>query len=154
MTSRRFYLVALAAFALGLVAIVAYPDTALAVLIVLVPLAVLGAVVAVLYMWWVYRRQPTPRSRFFRMALETFGGLLLVGGWVAYLSVARVVERAHAAGDTMLIIPAPPPPISSPISALLVVVVFAGVMRFGAEVYLVRRRPGRAPADDDVTADT
>lgn len=139
-TRRRFYLaVALAALA-GLGLILVLPDVALVVLAALVPVSIAGAVVSTIYLRRVYVRQPIPRSRFFRMLVEMFGGLLVIGGWVGYLTVARITERAHLAGDIDWNLPAPPTGVSSPLSAVIVIAVFSAPARFAWEIFRLRRR--------------
>lgn len=140
MTRRRFYIVLLVAFVLGIIGIVVFPAEALTLIIVAVPLAILAAAGSVVYLRRVYGQQPKPRSRFFATTLETFYGLLVLGGWVGYLTVARVTERAQAAGLVEWTLPAPAPNISAPVSGLLILVVFAGPTRFALNVWRARRR--------------
>lgn len=139
MTRAMFYLVVLVAFVAGLVAVLVIPELALVVLVVGVPSAIVSAVVSTAYLAHVFRRQQVPRSRFFRMLLETFVGLMIVGAWVGYLTVARVTERAVAAGVIDWYLPAPPPTVSSPISALVIIAVFSVPTRFAWEVWRRRR---------------
>lgn len=142
MTRRQFYLLVLAASLAGLALILVQPETALVFLLAAVPLSIGSAFVSTLYLRYVFLRQPMPRSRFFRMLVELFGGLLVVGAWVGYLTVARISERAHLAGNIDWNLPAPPTAISSPLSALVVIAVFASPARFAWEVYRLRRTAG------------
>lgn len=140
MKRRTFYLGLLLLFSAGVVAILVAPEIAIRVLAIAIPAVIVAALVSVLYLRRVYRRQRVPRSRFFGMMLEGFYALLVLGGWVGYLAVARVTERAAAAGDLDWTIPAPGPLTSAPLTGLLVIVVFAGPVRFAVEVYRDRRR--------------
>lgn len=140
MSRRRFFATLVATFLFGLVAVAVAPDLALVVLSIAVPISIAAATVSTLYLVRVFRRQPKPRSRFFRMLVETFGALIVVGAWVGYLAVARVTERAVAAGALDWSLPAPPPATTGPISALVVIVTFAAPVRYALEVYRVRRR--------------
>lgn len=140
MKRRTFYLGLLLLFGAGLAAILVAPELALTVLTVAVPTMIVAAFVSVAYLRRIYGRQPVPRSRFFGMLLETFYALLVLGIWVGYLTVARVTERAQDGGTIDWSVPAPGTMTSAPVSALLVVVVFAGPVRFAAEVYRERRR--------------
>lgn len=142
---RRFYAGLLLTVVLGLVAVAAAPEPTMIVLSIAVPISIAAAVVATLYLRRVFLAQPIPRSRFFRMVLELFSGLLAVGAWVGYLTVARLTERAHVAGTIGWSLPAPGPAHSAPISALIVIAVFASPVRFALEVWRVRRRSARAP---------
>jgi hypothetical protein len=142
MTAKRFYGLALLVIILGLWAIVVFPEASLYALSISIPFAVIGGGIATGYLARVFRRQPIPRSRFFRMLIESFFALLLIGVWVGYLSLARILERAHAAGVDVIVIPSPPPAVSSPISALIVIIVFLAPIRFAAEVYRRRRVHG------------
>lgn len=140
MTRGRFYVLVGALLALGLVAVTVAPEPTLIVLSFLVPVSIAAAVGATLYLRRVFLAQPIPRSRFFRMVLELFGGLVAIGAWVGYLTVARLTERAHLAGGLAWSLPAPGPAHSAPISALIVIAVFASPVRFAWEVYRVRKR--------------
>lgn len=114
MTRRQFYGGVFAVFVIGLTLIVNFPDVALTILTPAVPLAIIGATLATIYLYRVYRRQPEPRSRFWLMLLETFCALIAVGGWVGYLSFARILERLRLEGQDVFSLPAPPPSVSSP----------------------------------------
>ena len=119
----------------GLVAIAVAPAQALAVLTILVPFVILAATASTIYLALVFNQQRRPRSVFFRMVVESFVTLCLVGAWIGYLSVARLLERSGIG-----ILPAPSPTHSAPISALIVIVVFWRPIRFALEVYRRRRR--------------
>lgn len=149
MKRRTFYLWLLLGFLAGLLSIALYPEPTLAVLTVAVPVSIAAAIVAGVYLLLVYRKQPVPRSRFFRLFLETVGLLLGVGAWVGYLTVARLTERAHDAGNLSWALPAPAAPYSSPTSALVVLAVFASIVRFALEVYRARRRSTSSPEELD-----
>lgn len=140
MTRGNFYLSIILVFAVGLLAVAVQPELTLAVLTVGIPLSILAALVSTLYLARIYRLQPVPRSRFFGMLLETFYALLFVGGWVGYLSVARLTQRLFEAGELGWFISAPPPAVTSPISALVVIVTFAAPVRFALEIFRTRRR--------------
>lgn len=146
MRRRDFYLLLIGIFVVGLAGVLVGPDQTYAVLVALIPLVLLAGVVSVAYLARVYRAQPVPRSRFFGMLIETFVALVFLGAWVGYLSVARILERTP---DIGLRIPAPPTAVTSPLSALIVLVVFAAPVRFALEVYLIRRksRPPRNAKD-------
>lgn len=145
MRRRDFYLLLVAVFTLGVYGVVVAPEATLVVLVAFLPVVLVAGAIAVGYLARVYRAQPVPRSRFFGMLIETFTALVCLGLWVGYLSAARLLERS----DIGLRIPAPAPAVSSPISALIVLVVFAAPVRFALEVYLIRRRssPPRSAQD-------
>jgi hypothetical protein len=145
----RYYLWLLLAFGAGIACTLLWPEPALAVLTVAVPVSIAGAIVAAVYLGRVFRQQPEPRSRFFRLFLETVALLVTSGAWVGYLTVARLTERAVAAGTLSWALPAPPPTYSSPISALVVIAVFASLVRFALEVYQARRRASATPEELD-----
>lgn len=149
MKRRTFYLWLLAGFVAGLASIVLWPEPTLAVLTVAVPVSIAAALVAGLYLLRVYRWQPVPRSRFFRLFLETVALLLGVGLWVGYLTVARLMERGVAEGALSWALPAPPPTYSSPTSALVVIAIFVSIVRFALEVYRARRRASSSPEELD-----
>lgn len=140
MRRRDFYLLLVSIFVVGLYGVIIAPAETLSVLVALIPVVLVGGAIAVAYLARVYRAQPVPRSRFFAMLIETFAALVFLGAWVGYLSAARLLERS----DLGFRIPAPPPSASSPISALIVLIVFAAPVRFALEVYLIRRK-SRAP---------
>ena len=151
MTAARFYGLVLLFLAIGLEVIIAFPAEALTALVLAIPIAIIAAGISTAYLASIFKRQPIPRSRFFRMLVESFFALFLIGVWVGYLSLARVLERAAASGADVPTIPAPPPNISSPISALIVVIVFAIPIRFAFEVY--RRRSLSSKTDQPTTED-
>jgi hypothetical protein len=155
MTAIRFYLTAGLMLVVGLTLISLFPSESLALLGVGVPAAIIGGMVATFYLSRVFRRQPIPRSRFFRMLIETFFGLILIGVWIGYLSAARVLEKAAADGNPVpFLLPAPPPTISSPISALIIVIVFVGgPIRFALEVWRRRRLATVAGSTDEADLD-
>lgn len=134
-SGRRAYIAAALAFVVGLASVMAAPEPTLVVLASLVPIMIAAATISTVYLARVFQLQPIPRSRFFGMLIESFLALVGLGVWVGYLTVARLSERA----DFGWILPAPPPAISSPISALLVVIVFGAPVRFALEVYRIRR---------------
>lgn len=157
MTAKRFYGVTLVMLVVGLALIVLFPSESLVILSIAIPVMIGGTAIATAYLAKVFHQQPIPRSRFFRMLVEMFFALLVIGIWVGYLSTARVIEKAVANGEHVLfVLPAPPPSVSAPISALVVVVVFAWPIRFGLEVYARRRLSGRIVStaeDDDLALD-
>lgn len=141
MSRGAFYLGLVVAAITGLVAILLFPEPTTIILTACVPIAIAGAVVATTYTVRVYRSQPIPRSRFFGIVLELFYALVLLGVWVGYLTVARLLERAGLGWS----IPAPPPTYSSPISAVVVLLVFTFPVRFALEIFRVRRRGAPPP---------
>lgn len=149
MKRRTFYAWLLLGFVAGLVSIVLWPEPTLRVLTLGVPVSIAAAIVSGVYLFRVYRKQPVPRSRFFRLFLETIALLLGVGAWVGYLTVARLTERAVAEGNLDWSLPAPAPAYSSPTSALVVIAVFASIVRFALEVYRARRRATSSPDELD-----
>jgi hypothetical protein len=156
MSAARFYAGVALLLVIGMVAIVSFPAEALIILSLGIPFSIVGAMIATFYLSRIFRRQPVPRSRFFRMLIESFFALLLIGVWVGYLSLARVLERAAASGADVPTIPAPPPNISSPISALIVIIVFVGPIRFAVEVYRRRKlssQTNQPTTDDDDALD-
>lgn len=137
---RGFYLRLLLGILLGLGGIVLLPDLTVLILSVSAPTAVVASAFATTYLVRVFQRQPRPRSRFFRMLVETFVGLIVVGAWVTYLSVTRALARLAADGHDVWVLPAPPPEVSAPISALIVTAVFLVPVRFAVSVYRLRRQ--------------
>lgn len=137
---RAFYSRIVAGVLIGIGGIVAFPEPTLLLLTIAAPISVIGAGVATAYLVRVFRAQPAPRSRFFRMLVETFAGLIVVGAWVAYLAIARTAERLASQGVDVWVPPAPPPAVSAPVSALLVVAVFLVPVRFAVTVWSLRRR--------------
>lgn len=149
MRRRGFYVSLVGVFLIGVLAIIYAPEATLNVLIGLVIASVIGAVVSTLYLRHVYLDQPKPRSRFFGITLESFYNKIFIGGWVAYLTTARLTERLHAAQAIDWTLPAPPPAVSAPISALVVIVIFASPIRFAIEVWVRRRRSGRTLSEHE-----
>jgi MFS family permease len=137
---RSYYTWLVASFTFGLIAIALAPEPTLALLVAGVPAAIVAATVSTIYLRHVFHQQPLPRSRFFRMLLESFYSLLFVGAWVGYLTVGRLTERAHDAGQLSWNVPVPPPAFSAPLSALVVIVVFTPPVRFALVVYRARAR--------------
>ena len=146
---RGFYIRLAVGLVLGLAGIVLVPDVTLLILSISAPAAVVASVFATAYLVRVYNRQPRPRSRFFRMLVETFVGLIAVGAWVTYLSVARALARLAEQGVVVWVPPAPPPSVSAPISALIVTAVFLVPVRFAVTVWRARREV----ASDDLSLD-
>jgi len=142
------YAAALTALVVGLILIILLPAESLIALSVGVPVAIVLAGVSTFYLAAVYRWQPIPRSRFFRMLIESFVWLFIVGLWVGYLSLGRVLERAAASGAEVVTFPVPPPNISAPISALVVIIAFISPIRFALEVWRRRRRTSRTGRPD------
>jgi hypothetical protein len=132
-------------FLIGLVAAFIAPQPTSVILFAAIPVSIILAAISTAYLTWVFRRQPSPRSRFLRMLVETFYALLAVGVWVGYLTLARLSERAASAGLIDWTLPAPAPTVAAPISALVVIVVFAAPVRFAWEVYRLR---GASDADE------
>lgn len=149
MTGARFYRIGAVLLTLGLLAIVFAPEPMLVGLSIAVPIALVAGIVSTSYLARVLVRQPVPRSRFFRMLVESFAGLMAVGVWVGYLSFARVLERARLDGAELPEIPVPPTTVTSPITALLVVLVFTIPVRFALEVYRLRRFRGDVDERED-----
>lgn len=149
MTSRQSYVLAALAFVVGLGLILAFPEPSLTLLLYGVPIAIGAAAVSLLYLVHVFRRQTEPRSRFFKMVLEAFGTLLILGAWVGYLTIVRLAERSGTLAPGVW---APPPSVSSPVSALLVIVLFLSLVRFAASVALIRWRGVVTDEDSDITA--
>jgi hypothetical protein len=145
MTLRSRRLLLLLGLGFGIVGIVVAPELALSVLSIAIPITVVAAAIAIVYTLYVYRRQSVPRSRFFGLYVEAVLALLLVGVWVGYLTVARLLERI----ESEYRLPAPSALYSAPISALIVLIVFSGPIRFAWELY--RRR--RFSASVDVVAE-
>ena len=136
---RGFYIRLALGVLLGILGIVLLPDVTLLILTISAPAAVVASAFATAYLVRVFQRQPRPRSRFFRMLVETFVGLLLVGAWVTYLSVARALARLAEDGHDVWVPPSPPVSVSAPVSALIVTAVFLVPVRFAVTVYRARR---------------
>ncbi|TMC00963.1 MAG: hypothetical protein E6J41_33790 [Chloroflexi bacterium] len=134
MKARDFSVWLIVALVVGLSALLFDPDTTLTILGIGIPVAIASAIVSTIYLYRVFQKQPLPRSRFFAMVLELFYALILLGAWVGYLTVARLTNAA---------VPLPPLTTTTPISALLVIIVFMSPARFAIEVWRVRRQPPR-----------
>ena len=149
MKGRDFYSLLAVVGLAGLVVIMYATETAVAILTAAIPVAIVAAIGSTWYLWRVFRAQPIPRSRFFGMVLELFVALIVLGVWVSYLSVARALDRD---GTLDIHLPAPSTALSQPLTALLVILVFATPVRFAIEVFRVRRRvpppPGAGTARD------
>jgi uncharacterized membrane protein YqjE len=152
MTPKRSLAITALALLAGVVAILVLPATSLDAAIVfgLPPLVVL-AILAEIYLAKIYRDQPIPRSRFFRMLVAAQSGKIALGLWVGYLVVARAGDRTG-----WFSIPSPSMDVSGPISGLLVGVVVAIPISYALEIWRVRRAASRTPttaAEDEIDLD-
>lgn len=128
------YLLELAALLLGLGAIVAAPDVAVAVEVVALPIILVVAWISVVYLRIVFLRQPEPRSRFFAMLVGVSARKELLGLWFGYLVIARIGDRAG-----WFELPVPDTTVTSPISGLVLLIFLSSTIVYGATVYRVRR---------------
>ncbi len=152
MTPKRSLATTALALMAGVIAILVLPATSLDAAIVFgLPPLVMLAIVAELYLARIYRDQPVPRSRFFRMLVAAQSGKLALGLWIGYLVVARAGDRTG-----WFSIPSPSTDVSGPISGLLVGVVVAIPISYALEIWRVRRAASRAPttaAEDEIDLD-
>ena len=152
MTPKRSLVITALALMAGVIAILVLPATSLDAAIVFgLPPLVVCALLAELYLAKIYRDQPIPRSRFFRMLVAAQSGKLALGLWVGYLVVARAGDRTG-----WFSIPSPSMDVSGPISGLLVGVVVAIPISYALEIWRVRRAASHAPttaAQDELNLD-
>jgi uncharacterized membrane protein YqjE len=152
MTPKRSLATTALALMAGLIAVLVLPATSLdAAIVIGLPPLVVCAVLAELYLARIYRDQPIPRSRFFRMLVAAQSGKLALGLWVGYLVVARAGDRTG-----WFSIPSPSTDVSGPISGLLVGVVVAIPISYAFEIWRVRRAASRTPttaAEDEIDLD-
>ncbi len=152
MTPKRSLATTALALMAGVIAILVLPATSLDAAIVFgLPPLVACAMLAELYLAKIYRDQPIPRSRFFRMLVAAQSGKLALGLWVGYLVVARAGDRTG-----WFSIPSPSMDVSGPISGLLVGVVVAIPISYAFEIWRVRRAASRTPttaAEDEIDLD-
>lgn len=128
------------ALVLGLVLVVLWPEAALLLELVALPLAVAGAVVGALYLRRLYVRQRRPRSVFFGMLVEMKSATAALGLWVGYLALGRISGLLHDAGILAGEIPVPEPRVSTPISGLVITVLVLPGAIYALRIYLFRRR--------------
>lgn len=152
MTPKRSLVITALALMAGVIAILVLPATSLDAAIVFgLPPLVVCALLAELYLAKIYRDQPIPRSRFFRMLVAAQSGKLALGLWVGYLVVARAGDRTG-----WFSIPSPSMDVSGPISGLLVGVVVAIPISYALEIWRVRRAASHTPttaAEDEIDLD-
>lgn len=137
------YLLELLALVLGLAVIVVAPGLAILVELVVLPVVLIGAWVAIVYLRAIYRRQRPPRSRFFGMLITVSARKEFIGLWIGYLVVARLGAELH-----LFALPVPPMPTSTAISGLVLIVFAAPPIAYGLAVWRVRRRAAYARLAD------
>ncbi len=122
--------------------IYAAPDIALTLIVVSLPIIAIITGVSVWYLRSVYRKQPTPRSRFFGMLVGISARSWIGALWVGYLVIGRVLDRMSHDGLPVITVPVPPPNISSPISGLVVAYLMTPPIFYAVNVWRVRRTAG------------
>lgn len=102
-------------------------------LAVMVPVVVIGAAVAAMYLQHAWQQQPPPRSKFFAMLVSSVWRMAVLGAWVGYLAVARVLEQVG------VYLPSPPRSTASPITAMVIVLLLTPPIVYAWNVFRVRR---------------
>jgi hypothetical protein len=111
----------------------------------LVPVMVVAAIVATLYLRRIYIRLPEPRPIFFRMLLEGAATKIAAGAIIGYIAVAFIVRDL----ELPIELPTPPPGRSTSIIAYVVVVLMTPPVYYALRVAALRIAAGRSPRIDD-----
>lgn len=131
----------IAALLAALATVVLFPEQAVIVELIAVPIVVVAAVVSVAYLIQVYVANPI--GVIWKHIVGNQITTLPLVLWVGYLTVVRIASTLHA------FIPAPSPVTSAPITGLLLILAITPSIRYAIAVYQLRRS---ATGRDDVTA--
>lgn len=141
-------LLELAGLAAGLALIVAAPDVALLLIVLLLPFTLIGAAAGTWYLRHVFRQQRPPRSRFFGMLVNMSVRHAVVGSWVGYLTMARLGDRTG-----WYALPSAPANVTAPVTGLVLLVFMVPPIVYAVTVWRVRRAStvvGQAGRDQEL----
>lgn len=143
MTKNGDLLAPLILFLVGWIAILANGPIAMITLLMLLPIVAVGAIVAVSYMGYVYRRMAPPRPVFFRMLMGSQIAKIIMGVIVGYLSVATLGSLTG-----LFTLWTPTREERSAFVALIVCILLSPPMYYAYVIWRGRHRAGRSEFDE------
>ena len=131
-------------YVVGLLLIAVGPKQVLAILIVVAPALVGAGVASTVYLEYVYRRQPPPRSRFFAMLIHAQAFKVMASVWILYSTIVSLILFVHPD----LNLPILPQPYRSAVTALSIASLMLPSIYYAVRIYLARRRAGKDEGED------